>query len=217
MEGLDGLLEQIRGNPETVHLAISHTAAESLMPKALVSMRRQTSAPVEVVIANSRVVKHMVAAGAADVAVAACLLGEVLIGSVSVPLVDDEIAIAVPLGHPWARRSSITPEELLSTPLVLRDPEAHTREVIDEALAAAGLGAPIAACEVGSTQAAKDEAHELGLPTAMSLLALSPADRLETVRVDGLRFRRRFCILHPAGAMSPASSHLIDAFRRSSP
>jgi DNA-binding transcriptional LysR family regulator len=214
MEELGGLLEQIRGSSETVHLAISHTAAEFLMPKALVSMRRQTSAPVEVLIANSRLVKHMIAAGEADVGVAACTTGETVADVANVALIDDEIAIAVPLGHPWARRSSITPAELLSTSIVLRDPDAHTRQVIEEALTAAGLGAPQAACEVGSTQAAKDEAHELGLPTAMSRLALSPADRLEIVPVDGLSFRRRFCILHPRGALSPAAAHLVDAFRR---
>ncbi len=44
LDELGGLLEQIRGSSETVHLAISHTAAEFVMPKALVLMRRQTSA-----------------------------------------------------------------------------------------------------------------------------------------------------------------------------
>jgi DNA-binding transcriptional LysR family regulator len=215
MDELTGLLEQIRGSSETVHLAISHTAAEFVMPKALVLMRRWTSAPVEVIIANSRVVKHMVAAGEADVGVAACLRGETVADTACEPLIDDEIVVAVPLGHPWARRSSIMPEELLATPIVLRDPDAHTRQVIDEALTAAGLGALQAACEVGSTQAAKEEAHELGLPTAMSRLALSPADRLEIVPVDGLRFQRRFCILHPQGGLSAPSAHLIEAFRQS--
>jgi DNA-binding transcriptional LysR family regulator len=214
LDELSGVLAEIRGSSETVHLAISHTAAEYLMPKALVLMRRNTSAPVEVIIANSRVVKHMIAAGEAQVGVAACLSEETVAAVATVPLIDDEIVIAVPLGHPWARRSSITPAELLSTSIVLRDPDAHTRQVIDEALAAAGLGAPQAACEVGSTQAAKDEAHELGLPTAMSSLALSPADRLEIVPVDGLRFRRRFCILHARGGLSPAGAHLVEAFRQ---
>jgi DNA-binding transcriptional LysR family regulator len=215
MEELGGALEQIRGSSETVHLAISHTAAEFLMPRALVSMRRQTSAPVEVVIANSRLVKHMIAAGEANVGVAACMCEETVADVANLALIDDEIAIAVPLGHPWARRSSITPTEFLSTSIVLRDPDAHTRQVIEEALAAAGLGAPRAASEVGSTQAAKDEAHELGLPTALSRLALSPADRLEIVQVDGLSFQRRFCVLHPRGALSPAAAHLVDAFRQS--
>src|SRR4029077_3676728 len=118
-----------------------------------------------------------------------------------------------PLGHPWARRSSITPAELLATPIVLRDPDAHTRQVFEEVLPAAARPAPQPAAEVGSTQAAKDEAHELGLPTALSRLALAPADRLEIVAVEGLRFPRRFCLLHPAGGLPPSASHLLEAFR----
>ncbi len=214
LDELSGVLEQIRGRSETVQLAISHTAAEYLMPRALVLMRRQTSAPVAVLIANSRVVKKMIAEGKADVGVAAFRSEETILDCASVALIEDEIVIAVPLGHPWARRASITPAELLSTPIVLRDPDAHTREVIDEALTAVGLSAPRAACEVGSTQAAKDEAHELGLPTTMSRLALSPADRLEMVPVEGLRFRRRFCVLHPRGTLSPAGTHLVEAFQQ---
>jgi DNA-binding transcriptional LysR family regulator len=215
MDQLTGLLEQIRGSSETVHLAISHTAAEFLMPRALVLMRRQTSAPVEVIVANSRVVKQMIAAGKADVGVSACTHDERVADATCEPLMDDEIVIAVPLGHPWARRSSITPNELFTTPIVLRDPDANTRQVIDETLTRAGLGALRAACEVGSTQAAKDEAHELGLPTTMSRLALAPPDRLEIVRVDGLCFQRRFCILHQPGSPSAPSTHLIEAFRQS--
>jgi DNA-binding transcriptional LysR family regulator len=214
LDELNGLLDRMHATGETVHLAISHTAAEFVMPRALVLMRRQTRAAVEVVIANSRVVKHMIANGTADVGVAACLAGETVPGVALVPLMDDEVVVAAPLGHPWARRSSITPAEMLSTPLVLRDPDAHTRLVIDEALTAAGLGAPQAASEVGSTHAAKDEAHELGLPTVMSRLTLSPADRLEIVPVDGLRFQRSFCVLYPRGPLSSAGSHLVEAFRR---
>jgi DNA-binding transcriptional LysR family regulator len=214
MEELTGRLDQIRGTNETVHLAISHTAAEFLMSRALVLMRRQTSAPVEVLIANSRVVKQMVRSGQADIGVAACMLEESVAGAAQLALVDDEIAIAVPLAHPWSRRRSLTPDELLSTPIVLRDPGAHTRQVIDAVLAEHGLGALHAASEVGSTQAAKDEAHELCLPTALSRLALSPADRLEIVSVDGLRFLRRFCILRPLDGISASSAHLVDAFKQ---
>lgn len=214
MEDLTGRLDQIRGTSETVHLTISHTAAEFLMSKALVLMRRQTSAPVEVLIANSRVVKQMVGSGQADIGVAACMLEESVPGAVELPLVDDEIAIAVPLAHAWSRRSSITPDELLSSPIVLRDPGAHTRQVIDAVLAQHQLGSLRGASEVGSTQAAKDEAHELCLPTALSRMALSPEDRLEIVPVDGLRFLRHFRILHPLDGISASSAHLVDAFRQ---
>jgi DNA-binding transcriptional LysR family regulator len=214
MEDLTGRLDQIRGTSETVHLAISHTAAEFLMSRALVLMRRQTSAPVEVLIANSRVVKQMVGSGQADIGLAACMLGESVAGAVELPLVDDEIAIAVPLAHAWARRSSIAPAELLASPIVLRDPGAHTRQVIDSVLAEHELGSLRAASEVGSTQAAKDESHELCLPTALSRMALSPEDRLEIVPVDGLRFPRSFRILHPLDGISASSTHLVDAFRQ---
>ena len=214
VDELDVVIGQMRGAGETVHLAISHTAAEFMLPRTLVLMHRETGAAVEVVIANSRLVKSLISEGRADIGVAAYMSGESIPGATVVPLIDDEIVIAVPLGHAWARRASISPAELLATPLVLRDPEAHTRQVIDEELAAAGLGPPLAACEVGSTQAAKDEAHELGLPTVMSRLTLTPADRLEIVPVDGLTFLRRFLIIHPPGAMSPAATRLLQAFQR---
>jgi DNA-binding transcriptional LysR family regulator len=215
MEELTGLLEQLRGASETVQLAISHTAAEFVMSKALVLMHRHTNAPVEVLVANSRVVKRMVRAGETDVGIAACMSDEVVDGVVNIPLLDDELVVAAPLSHPWARKRSISPWELLETPIVRRDPGSHTRQVVDGTLTEHGLGTLQAACEVGSTQAAKDEAHELGLPTIMSRLAFSVADRLEIVAVEGLHFKRRFCILHPHGSLSPASSHLIDAFKES--
>jgi DNA-binding transcriptional LysR family regulator len=215
MEELAAVLEQLGGARETVHLAISHTAAEFVMPKALVSMHRHTSAPVEVLIANSRVVKRMVRDGETDLGVAACTDGETVDVVENIPLLDDEIVVAVPLGHPWARRRSISPQELLHTAIVRRDPGSHTRQVIDETLDALGLGSLRVACEVGSTQAAKEEAHELGLPTLMSRLALSPADRLELVEVDGLRFKRRFCILHTHGVLSNGAAHLLRALQES--
>jgi DNA-binding transcriptional LysR family regulator len=217
MEELTAVLGALGDAQETVRLAISHTAAEFMMPRALVLMHRQTSAAVEVVIANSRVVKEMVLGAQADLGVAACLREETIPGVVNVSLGEDEIVVAVPLGHPWARRLQITPAELLATPVVLRDPGAHTRQAIDETLEEQRLGRLQAASEVGSTQAAKDEAHELGLPTLMSRLALAPADRLEIVAVPGLRFRRRFCVLHQRGGLSAAATHLIEAFQAGSP
>lgn len=215
MEELAGVLEQLGGARQTVHLAISHTAAEYVMPKALVAMHRHTSAPVEVLIANSRVVKRMIRDGEADIGVAACMEGETVDGVENVPLLDDEIVVAVPLGHPWARRHSISPQELLASPVVRRDPGSHTRQTIDEAIDRLGLGSLNAACEVGSTQAAKEEAHELGLPTLMSHLALSPADRLECVEVEGLQMKRRFCVLHPHGVPSNGVAQLVSALHES--
>lgn len=211
-EELTATLGEMRGARVTVQLAISHTAAEFLMPRALIEMRHRTSAAVEVLIANSRVVKEMVVDGRADVAVAACTQGESFAGLLHAPLLHDEICVAVPLSHPWSRKREISPHELLATPIVLRDPGAHTRQVIDDTLAAHGLRKLTAACEVGSTEGAKQAAHELRLPTALSKLALSPADRLEAVKVAGIRFPRRFSVLSEEGVARDVK-HLVEAFR----
>lgn len=215
VEELGGLVEELRGSTDTVQLAISHTAAEFLMPKALVLMHRHTHAPVEVLVANSRVVKRMVRSGETDVGIAACMENESVEGVANVPLLDDEIVLAVPLGHPWARTRSVPLAELARTPIVIRDPAAHTRQVIDRVLEERGLGELQVDAEVGSTQAAKDEAHELNMPVLMSALALSIADRLEIVGIEGLRFQRRFSILHSYGALPAACRQLIDAFTES--
>lgn len=215
IEELGGLLHELAGAGETLQLAISHTAAEYVMPRALVLMHHQTSTPVEVLTANSRVVKRMVLEGKTDVGVAACMSDEVVEGVVNIPLLYDEIVIAVPLAHPWARRRTVSLADLQQTQFVRRDPAAHTRQVIDETLEQHNLEPLRAASEVGSTQAAKEEAQELGLPTAMSRLAFSIADNLEIVRVEGLCFERRFCILHPHGTPSAACAHLIAALKES--
>jgi DNA-binding transcriptional LysR family regulator len=212
-EQFTSTLAQLKGGGMgTVRLAISHTAAESVMPRALVRMRRATSAPVEVVVANSQVAREIVVHQRADVAIVACGVSESVPGLVNIPLLDDEIVLAVPLSHPWARRGAISPAELLASPVVLRDPGAHSRQVVDETLTAHGLDVLTAAWEVGSTQAAKQEAHELGLPTMISALTLGPADRLERVQISGLRFPRRFCVLHAPGPLRAEVRHMIDAF-----
>ncbi len=213
MHELAAALDRMRDSRSTVHLAISHTAAESLLPRALVLMQSETRSPVEVLIANSRVVKELVLEGQADVGIAACMDRESLSGAISVELIEDEIVIAVPLAHPWARRRSIAPLELLSSPIVLRDPGAHSRQVLEHVLGELRLPAPRAAAEVGSTQAGKEQAHALCLPVVVSRLALSAADRLEALSVDGIHFRRRLCALHQPGVLSHDSGHLIAAFQ----
>src|SRR5579875_1753563 len=190
VEELQDVIADIHGQRQAVRLAISHTAAEYLMPRALVLMHHRTTAPVEVLSANSRIVKRMLREGLSDVGVAACMIDELSGELESIPLLEDEIVVAVPLGHPWARRRAISTQELLSTPIVQRDPAAHTRQVVEEAL-------------------------ELCLPTLLSRLAFSVADRLEIVPVEGLSLKRCFCVLHPPGVLPAAALSLIEAFKES--
>jgi len=212
MGALTATIEDLRAVPDTVTLAISPTAADALLSAALMRLQSERNAPVEVIIANSRTVKRMVAAGQVDVGVAAFTLDESDADTALVPLFDDEIVIASPLSHRWARARHISPREFASTPIIRRDPGAQTRQVVDAAMHAAGHAHPIAEVEVGTTQAAKQEAHRRGLPAVMSRLAITSADNLEVVRVDGVSFRRRFCALRAAELPAPAV-RLVEALR----
>lgn len=215
LDELSASLDEMLGRMGTVRLAISHTAAEYLMPKALVLMHHECSAPVEVLIANSRVVKDTVRSRGADVGVAACETSERIDGLESQLLLADELVVAVPMSHPWSRGFPIEAREMLSARMVLRDPGAHTRQVVDGTLAALGLGELRAEREVGSTQAAKDEARELNLPTILSRFAVSGADLLEVVPVRGVQFLREFRVMHQPGTLTPAAAALVAALHRS--
>jgi DNA-binding transcriptional LysR family regulator len=213
LAALTTTLDELRGSTETLTLAISPTAADALLSAALVEVQRESNTPVEVIVANSGTVKRMVAAGQADVGVAAYTLDELGEGSEAVALFDDEVVVVAPLGHAWARAGHVSPKELVSTPIIRRDPGAQTRQVVDAALRAAGHPPPPAAVEVGTTDAAKLQAHAQGLPAVMSRLAVSARDRLEVVRVDGVEFHRRFCAVAAPGH-PPAAVRLVEALRR---
>jgi DNA-binding transcriptional LysR family regulator len=70
MTDLAASIEQLRGSADTVTLVISPTAADALLSAALMRMQSERNAPVEVVVANSRTVKRMVAASQVDVGLA---------------------------------------------------------------------------------------------------------------------------------------------------
>lgn len=55
------------------------------------------------------------------------------------PFTTDAVVLVVPADHPWAARSGIEPQELLTENFILRETEAGTRRVLEEGLARHGL------------------------------------------------------------------------------
>jgi DNA-binding transcriptional LysR family regulator len=201
-----------------VRLAASHTIAEFVLPGPLVDFerRRDRHLSVELMVANSIVVRELVSDGRADFGIAAVDRLATGVGSLSeTPFCDDEVILAVPHDHDWARLSSVALEDFVSEPLVMRDPSANTRRVVDEALAARGLALAPPLAEVGSTSAAKATAVSEKAPVLLSSLALGPADTAFVVRhIDGLELVRRFVMLVAAeGTLRPAARALAAALR----
>jgi DNA-binding transcriptional LysR family regulator len=214
-EQVESLMAGLSGEEQPVRLATSHTIAEFVLPGPLVEFerKRERHLSVELVIANSLVVRELVREGRAEFGIAAVDADSVPDGVLrELHFIDDAVVVAVPKGHPWARLDAIPLDALVATPMVMRDPSANTRRTIEAALAARGLSLVPPLAEVGSTSAAKATAVSEGAPVLLSRLAVRGNGELLVERpVEGVDFERRFVLLLGAEeTMRPAARALVD-------
>jgi len=213
-DAVEELMAGLSNEDAPVRLAVSHTIAEFVLPGRLVQYEqlRGRHLSVELVIANSVVVRELVGAGRAEFGIAAARIGSPLPGLEQIHFCEDEVVVAVPQGHPWAQLESIEPDQLVREPLVVRDPSANTRQTVDEALAARGLMLAPALAEVGSTSAAKATAISEGAPVLLSGISVGRDDEGFVVKhVRGLDLRREFVLLMGSQeSLSPGARALVD-------
>ena len=216
-QALDGL----RGQHAPVRLAASHTIAEYLLPEPLSEYRERLGHgfALELVAANSAVVRDLVRERRADLGLAAAVDGRPGSGLTEQPLCEDEVMVAVSAEHPWAARETVALEEFLATPVVMRDPSANTRQVLDAALRARGVRAAPPLSEVGSTGAAIAAAVSGRAAAVLSRLAIAAGGPLLLARrIDGLVLRRSFALVQredrePSEPVRSLAAHLLGALR----
>lgn len=133
-----------------LQIAASLTIAEHLVPGWLGTLAAaDPELTVAVKPANSDRVAELVRSGQADLGFVEGAgpperLQSVVVGR-------DDLVVVVSPEHPWARREGpVTPYELISARLILRESGSGTRQVLDRALEARGL-AVAPAMELGST------------------------------------------------------------------
>lgn len=197
---VEALMQGFSAVPVPVRVAASPTMSERWLPPALVELeaRHERHLSIEVIAANSALVRRMVRDGSADLGLAALGPAASEDGLTETVVCEDEVVVAMPPKHPWAEIEAIDPEELAATPVIRRDPGAHSTRTVEAALQARGLvqAAPLA--EIGSTTAARAAALAERAPVLVSLMALGDDEReLVVRRVAGLDLRRRFALLHP--------------------
>jgi DNA-binding transcriptional LysR family regulator len=218
-DAITDLLGELGGGEGPLRIALSHTIAEFHLSPELVAYQtgdRQSRA-FELTVGNSQAVRRMVVDGRAELGIAANRLPDDPEDRLEeLELLDDEIVLAAPESHRWHERGTIPREEFLRTPVIVRDPGAHSRRLVDAVLASfrEHLAAPL--LEVGSTAAAKREALELGAPILLSALALDERrDRLSRRRIEGLHFPRRFLIVTRSQAnLRPSDRDFVAFLRR---
>jgi DNA-binding transcriptional LysR family regulator len=214
-EKLETVMVGLRRSGGPVRLAASHSATEAMVAELLGDLGGDQPLPVELATANSSVVRDLVADGRADLGVVASRPQHTPYPGVSEQiLLDDEIVCAVPLAHPWARRKSITVNEFLRTPMVVRDPSSNARWTVESVLRERGLKAAAPLVEVGTPMAAMREARARKAPLLLSRYVVRSPD-FAHMEIEGLRFPRYYVIVLPAQEGEPphAVSQLIQRLR----
>jgi DNA-binding transcriptional LysR family regulator len=208
----------IRHVGAVVRLAASHSATEAFVAAMLAGPGDERPLAVELVSANSMVVRAMVADGRADVGVAASRPETTPNPGVrQSALVDDAIVCAVPPGHPWAGRRSVTGAEFAATPMVVRDPSSNARWTVDAVLGAHHVLAAEPLVEAATPRAALSEARRRGAPVLLSRHVLASTDFV-VLEVEGLAFPRAFVVVTaayrgPTGEVRELIEHIRDYAR----
>jgi DNA-binding transcriptional LysR family regulator len=211
---LETVLVGLRRSGGPVRLAASHSATEAIVAQLLGELGGEQPLRVELATANSQVVRDLVAEGRADLGVAASRTRHTPYPGVREELLlEDEIVCAVPLVHPWARRKSITINEFLRTPMVVRDPSSNARWTVESVLRERGLTAAQPLVEAGTPLAAMSESQAHKAPVLLSRYVVRSPNFVH-MQIDDLSFPRQYVIVLLAHGEPPyAVTQLVERLR----
>jgi DNA-binding transcriptional LysR family regulator len=218
LESADAVAEVMVGlrrhGPGPVRLASSHSATEAFVAHLLTAIDGDRRLGVELVTANSQVVRGLVADGRADIGVAASRPRHTPNPTVrELEVADDAIVLAVPPGHRWTRRRAIRIDEFLATAPVVRDPSSNARWTVDGVLDERGLPRLTPLLEAPTPRAAISQARNRNAPVMLSRHIIAQTD-FHVVPVDDLAFPRHYVLVLPAvGEPSGEVAELIEHIR----
>jgi DNA-binding transcriptional LysR family regulator len=190
-----GLQAQAAG---PVRLGCSHSAAIAFVGDLLATLNERPTLAVELITANSQLVRGMVADGRASVGVGASRPRRTPNPGVrTVELGEDAVVCAVPPGHPWAGGRRLPLKRFLSTRMVVRDAQSNSRWTVEAVLRERGLEPAVPLFQAPTPQAAIRAAGTLRAPVLVSRGALAGTGFV-AVEVEELAFPRTFELVLPA-------------------
>jgi DNA-binding transcriptional LysR family regulator len=135
------------------------------------------------------------------------------------PVLSDELKLIVPSNHPLVSVESVTMEDVMQYPFILREQGSGTRRVMEEELSRKGIhpGDIKIVMELGSTGAVKS-AVEAGLGlTFLSQTSVKHELTLGVLRmvpIEGIRFERHFYATYLKSNLLPISAVTFLSFLR---
>ena len=130
----------------------------------------------------------------------------------------DELVLVARPGGKYARRETVTPEELPRIPLVLRESGSGTLEVIAAALAARGirLSQFDVTMRLGSTEGIKAfvrHSDAMAIVSVISVVDELRSGALRIVDIEGLTLSRDFVFVHAEAEPARLARRFIDFAR----
>lgn len=192
---LDDLAGMKRG---TLRLGASQTIANYWLPPLMQRFRKQHSGiALELAVGNSTLVAQMVRDATIDLGFVEGEITDAALNSQSLP--GDQLALVVAPGHEWQHRPPSEPEDLKTSPWVMRELGSGTRSACEKVLMDQGLSTDDieVAFELPSNEALC-VAAEVGAGAAiLSTLVVAPAVKANRlVSVDFKLLQRPFYVLH---------------------
>jgi DNA-binding transcriptional LysR family regulator len=154
---------------------------------------------VKLIIADSSEIESRVLSGEFDIGVIGTKSQHASL--LTKKLWEDELVLAVPSGHPWARRKAISLQELREAPFILREKGSGTLKILDTYLYKSGVDGTNAlhvSAHFGSSTAVKE-----GIKSGLGLSILSSraietelkAGLLKALKVKGVTMSRNFFLI----------------------
>lgn len=136
-----------------------------------------------------------------------------------IDFIEDELVLTANYDHPFARREFIQPEELLTVPILLREPGSGTLEVIAHALKGAGIKMASLQQEMqlGSTESIKSYLYHSNCVAFLSVYSILKELKYNTfsiIDVKDLRIERKFYFIQPHGESEGLSELFIQFAQR---
>ena len=199
-----------------IRIGGSTIPGEYILPRVLgLFGRKNSQITVTLVIADSAEIENRVLEGQLELGVIGRKTSQRSLATS--PLWQDELVIAVPPGHRWAKREEVSLEELTQEPFILRESGSGTLKTLDDYLRAAGLegiGSLRIIARLGTSTAVK-EGIKAGLGVSiLSSLAMNTefeTGLLKQLKVRGLRMTRSFYMIRDKRRTpSPLCNAFID-------
>ena len=199
-----------------IRIGGSTIPGEYILPRVLgLFGRKNSQITVTLVIADSAEIENRVLEGRLELGVIGRKTSQRSLATS--PLWQDELVIAVPSGHRWAKREEVSLEELTQEPFILRESGSGTLKTLDDYLRAAGLegiGSLKIIARLGTSTAVK-EGIKAGLGVSiLSSLAMNTefeTGLLKQLKVRGLRMTRSFYMIRDKRRTpSPLCNAFID-------